>query len=403
MSFFGGIIKGLGSMAGNLLGGLPATFEGLGDLFGFNNWSHKQAPGGLKNLVNSWTGSDLTDAQKAQNQFAHDEAELSFQRQVDFYNQFQSPDAMMQQYKSAGLNGAVMMSGGNSGAQSPISAPQASSSSVPQSSLSLQDLFGLVLKAKTLPAELKLLESQANDNNASAGLKNAQATGQTITNEWLPQQLGANLENTKANTATLQDALKNNEVQRRLAESGISLNEANEALALKDAFLKDVEGKLAEQLAPLQLEAQRLDNELRKLSMQEKAAIIAGNWERVEEIRANTRRLNAEREKFNYEVGEIYSREYGNWLENAYKADALPLDLKAKQFNVDHLKAQFNWNKVGIITGAVKDAAVSAGAIYGATKMAGKPMQSKPGLWTPQPSRPLSSGEQMWLNNHPLK
>lgn len=408
MTLFGRFFKRLGTGFGSLFGGLTGLsgdiLPGLGNLLkgAGNLWENTGAS--AESWFDSKTGRALTGAQREQNQFEHDEAELAYQRQIDYYNQFQSPDAMMRQYREAGLNPALMMTGGNEGAVSPISPPQASGTSAGSQTASLGDIVSLFSNLSLIDAQRTKLLADAKNTDADTGLKEAQTQGQKIANEWLPEQYGANIESVKANTATLQDALKNNEVQRELMRSGIDLNEANIAVALKDAFLRDQQARLNEALYPLQVEQAKIQNRLSSIEIKKKASEIANNWQNVEKLKAEEAMLRRLAGKYENEADFVCAKTYNEWLDTAYKSDALPLDLKAKEFNVGHLQGQYNWHKVGVITGAVKDAAVSVGAIYGAAKMGSKPAAgSKPSVWTPEPSRPLSAGERMWLNNHPIK
>lgn len=69
----------------------------------------------LKALASRLTGTALTPAEKEasalqlQNQQTLNEED--FQRKIDFYEMYESPEAMMRQYKSAGLNPALMYGG----------------------------------------------------------------------------------------------------------------------------------------------------------------------------------------------------------------------------------------------------------------------------------------------------
>lgn len=114
--------------------------------------------GGLFSGISSWwkkmTGAGTTTAQKEANDFSSREAainrewqsseaevnrrfqakqaEEAYQRQVDFYNTYQSPSAMVQQYKDAGLNPALM-AGGSVG-QTSVPSSSAPSGSMPSGS-----------------------------------------------------------------------------------------------------------------------------------------------------------------------------------------------------------------------------------------------------------------------------
>lgn len=114
---------------------------------GFKDWWNGTL---LGSVINKYTGAGLTGQQQEQNawnaseadknriwesseaninrQFQAKEAELAYSRQVDFYNTYQSPSAMVQQYKDAGFNPALMAGGSVGQTSTP-------SSSVPSGSM----------------------------------------------------------------------------------------------------------------------------------------------------------------------------------------------------------------------------------------------------------------------------
>ena len=65
---------------------------------------------GFLNLWNKITGNALTDADKQANQFSAQQADIAYQRQIDFYQQYQSPEAQMKSQmagmQSLGVNPA---------------------------------------------------------------------------------------------------------------------------------------------------------------------------------------------------------------------------------------------------------------------------------------------------------
>lgn len=98
--------------------------------------------------------------------FQSKEAELAYERQLDYYNTTQSPEAMVKQYQAAGLNPA-MLAGGVSGSSAPISAPSGSSASshgspLPQMTNILSDAMNL----ETMKATIEEIRSRTNKNEA---------------------------------------------------------------------------------------------------------------------------------------------------------------------------------------------------------------------------------------------
>ena len=129
------------------------------------------------------TGMAMTGKLNKKNRkFQHDEAELarnfqakqaleSFNRQSEFYETTSSPAAQVRQYQQAGLNPALMYEGKMMSPQMPSpavgSAPMAGA---PASHGFPSDIMSGVLSAAKIGSEIKLMNSEANKNNADAGL-----------------------------------------------------------------------------------------------------------------------------------------------------------------------------------------------------------------------------------------
>ena len=145
----------------------------------------------LGNLVNSYTGSGLTDAQNAANQFTADqaalqrdwssqEAERARDWQEEMYAKYNSLSGKIAQAEEAGINPLFAVTGD---AVSPMSTPGSvpsgsSASSVTPTGHGLTDLFGSIIGLIKAKSEVEVNQSIANKNNADAA-------GQLITNESL--------------------------------------------------------------------------------------------------------------------------------------------------------------------------------------------------------------------------
>lgn len=138
--------------------------------FDYDAWEQKKTP--LENFVESFaaktSGTELTGAEKAANQFTADEA----QKQRDF-EEYMSSTAYQRQVadmRAAGVNPAMAMSG-SGGASTPSGA--AATSVSPSSGVSFSDLMQLFM----LPVQKKLVQSQAKlaEDQGKAALMNAGA------------------------------------------------------------------------------------------------------------------------------------------------------------------------------------------------------------------------------------
>ena len=166
----------------------------LGDFFrdffgtGYNNIFQGKLNG--KNVsetsygkaIDSWltgvTGSGLTPAEQATNEFAHNEAVQARDWMENFYNQYQSPQAMVRQYQEAGLNPGLMY---GSGASTPSPASTSAPSGVSPSS-SPMALLQIVPGLAKLKAEIEnvhqdtlLKRDQARNARAQSMLSEIQA------------------------------------------------------------------------------------------------------------------------------------------------------------------------------------------------------------------------------------
>lgn len=113
-----------------------------------------------------------------QRRFLSKEAELAYERQEDFYDSRQSPSAMVQQYKEAGLN-PMALAGGSMPSSSPVSssapggAASASSSAPTVSSSPLPralDLGSRMVSLAHTMSEIELMRAEARNQKSQAVL-----------------------------------------------------------------------------------------------------------------------------------------------------------------------------------------------------------------------------------------
>lgn len=112
-----------------------------------------------------------------QRQFLSKEAELAYERQQEFYDTRQSPSAMVQQYKEAGLNPMSLAGGSISSSPLSLSAPSGASSasgSAPTSSGSAipraLDLGDRMISLAKAVEEIKLMRADVRNKESQAAL-----------------------------------------------------------------------------------------------------------------------------------------------------------------------------------------------------------------------------------------
>lgn len=129
--------------------------SGLGDYFAdvVGNWAKKYGETGLTDRE-----KESTDYQVAAQDMLN---EQEYDRKVDFYERFESPEARVRQYKEAGLNpmllsgnGASVSASGGVGAAGAASAPASS----PESGLA--GIIGTIMQVKNFQLQKRSIESE---------------------------------------------------------------------------------------------------------------------------------------------------------------------------------------------------------------------------------------------------
>lgn len=117
---FGWVMKGLNAVG--------LTKHNAGDL--------------VDSLLNRYTGAGLTAAEMQANEFSASEAEKARVWNEEMYNKYESPSALMAQYKEAGLNPALMYEGAASPQFSTsLSSPSSVSPAAPENVLDMVAMF----------------------------------------------------------------------------------------------------------------------------------------------------------------------------------------------------------------------------------------------------------------------
>lgn len=221
----------------------------------------------------------MTDAEREaadyNTQVGRENMELEKQMQLDIFNQTQSYEAQIRQMQAAGINPAVMFSGGAS--QSVPSGPSAQPGTATASpSGEFPDILGLVktiMGASQLNSENKLRASQADKNIADAELSKADAKKRGVetgileidrawseTRNWLYTKEGLsridkNLSDIKVNDGRIE--LMGSEVKLNLAD--VHLKDSQKLVNEADAILKGLEAQKARALLPYAVEYMRAD------------------------------------------------------------------------------------------------------------------------------------------------
>lgn len=228
--------------------GFNNLFNSDHDWFDYQSWNDAGSA-----LAAKTTGSALTPAEQAANQFNADEA----QKQRDF-EEYMSSTAYQRQVKdmqAAGINPAMAMSGSGASTPSGVSA----SSVAPQSGVSFSDLMQLIM----MPMQKKLMQAQAGmfrDQgqaallNAGAAMRNAGANERNAgTNE---RNAGTNEQNAWTNRMNAVTERMRAQIEKSRVENVNSLNdEEKKRVAAQTAFIDLQREQLPKQLEVAQKNA----------------------------------------------------------------------------------------------------------------------------------------------------
>ncbi len=156
-------------------------------------------------------------AQLNQQQFNAEEAQKARDFQTEFYEQYQSPSAMVKQYQEAGLNPALAYNGGTNTPPSATSASSGMSSITPQNTLqSFEHLGGMIGNMFLLKAQIDKMESEAEYSRSLA-------TGQDISNKYADTKILQELRSGEAGIKNLNAATEKalNEASTELERKGL--------------------------------------------------------------------------------------------------------------------------------------------------------------------------------------
>lgn len=218
----------------------------------------------IESLIAKVTGNKMTGAEEQAAALSFDNsqklAEQDYERKIDFYERFESPEARVRQYKDAGLN--PMLLAGNGASVSASGGVGAGSAPVQSSSGSalggvLSAILGTVTKMQQINTERSLTSSQQDINRYQAETARIQATnygaylsalttGQNQKNEVFYEAFGVDMQNKQADTKAkeaqasyLYEVAGSEVVRRSLMESGIRLNDSQTAMnEVQKAILK---------------------------------------------------------------------------------------------------------------------------------------------------------------------
>lgn len=211
---------------------------------------------GLRSAMAGITNSELTGAQREQNQFNADEAQKAREfSEMQRQTQYQTAVADMQ---AAGLNPAMMYQGAGQ-ASSPTASPQASGNGSPAGNRisDLVSILPVLAQLKLVEAETEKTQSEAKyiDTQTSEMPKLWQSTREL--NESQIDNLNQSIAESKSRVMLNGKEMDVKDAQIAVYGSEVTLNEAREAESRAKAWLDSMSAEQVQQLTPVLVELHR--------------------------------------------------------------------------------------------------------------------------------------------------
>lgn len=346
----------------------------------------KKRKGFLASLLAKWFGMSTTNQQDMLNefsaeqaqeqrdwesneavksrQFQAEQAQLDYDRQVDFYEKYQSIGAQIRQYKENGLNPSLLAGGVSPSSSAPsASAPSAgvpsggtASATSPMSSpMGLAGFLGEVLNLVKLRSDIDLTKSRTRKNNADA-----EHTGKAI--KWYDLISGANVD----------------EIRQRIEESKQNVNESlqriKESLSRIDVNNNTIQvGNARISLMGTEEELNRTKSALNRLDAQKAQLLMPYVQSRAEAeqalLRAQTdeARMSAERQMYDANVSMLKGMVEADLIDKGYY-DSL---VESQEWKTAQAKRDYKWSPVNDVCSNISKICVGVGSAVGAVKGTG--------------------------------
>lgn len=202
----------------------PGTLEDLFKIAG------KSADNYLKGATGSGMQNSTKETIDYETQAQNWLDEQAFQRNVDFYQRFQAPNAMVRQYQEAGLNVGLMYGG----AGSPSATSMSNAGSAGSASNTPFDAIGQLLRSlidlKSVSIQEKKVDSEIKVNESVIGRNESETKTVDIRNANLQELYDLQKNSEEANIQFMNEQIKTEPVKRALLRMEISDKEAEFAL-----------------------------------------------------------------------------------------------------------------------------------------------------------------------------
>lgn len=316
----------------------------LGKLFkGIGNWWRKT------------TGSSLTDAQREANAFSAAEAEKQYEREVEFFEKYQSPKAQMSQgINPFGINGSTGSVSASGGAPESVS-PQASGSLLDL----VQSIVSMSLANKQYQLESRKVEISSRLADAEANLMRSQASETDKRVQWYDVLSESSVD----------------EIKQRIAESKQRVNESlqniKESISRIDVNNNTIQlGTARIELIGTEKELNVTKAALNKLDADKAALLMPYVQSRAEAeqalINAQTdeARMTAEKQMYDANVSMLKGMVEADLIDKGYY-DSL---VESADWKSASAKREYKWMPVNDVCSNFSKICVGVGSVVGAFK-----------------------------------
>lgn len=324
-----------------------------------SNWFSNSFLGKLFKGIGNWwrktTGNGLTDAQREANAFSAAEAEKQYEREVEFYEKYQSPKAQLSQgINPFGINGSTGSVSASGGAPESVS-PQASGGLLDL----VQSIVSMSLANKQYQLESRKVEISSRLADAEANLMRSQASETDKRVQWYDVLSKSSVD----------------EIKQRIAESKQRVNESlqniKESISRIDVNNNTIQlGTARIELIGTEKELNVTKAALNKLDADKAALLMPYVQSRAEAeqalINAQTdeARMTAEKQMYDANVSMLKGMVEADLIDKGYY-DSL---VESADWNSASAKRDYKWKPVNDVCSNFSKICVGVGSVVGAFK-----------------------------------
>lgn len=257
--------------------------------------------GFYENLFNKYSEQDMTDAQKnklyAEDKVADENREAEYALKEKWYNDYESPEAMVNQYKAAGLNPMMLAGGGASVSATSAPSTNAASAGSPASPDVLGLLMDSLFKKREMDMNAGFRERELDQHDeelriqrevAEAGVNksNAETEGINIQNKNLQDLLDLQKGELKEKINFLGQQIETEPVKRALLRAEVGVQKAREGLIKYQGAFAKAQAKYGDKYWSALVRGSELQNELLVTQNKFQSTLL------LQELAINTKQLS---------------------------------------------------------------------------------------------------------------